>query len=618
MNVKLYRKYFWLISLTIALSMMLAACGVGSAPETAPAEVEPQEEVSESEVAETETEVDQTAEETSEETIDQAAETLAEAQESEAVKAEAVEGGTTVITDEPDVSTPRTKLGGEHRTVETSDAVSFHPYTTTDVPSRDYQGLVYSSELLTIDEHTLEYIPHMAESYSVSEDGLTFTFNLRQDMQWSDDQPITAQDFKWTYDQVTNPENEFPYLSQFDFISSYEAIDDFTIQVTIEEIYAPALGQMSGLIFPLPKHIWENLDWSDPEQNPEINNPSVVSGPYKLSEWRRDQFVIFEANENYWYYGSPNIQSRIIEIVPDQDIAFEKLKQSDTDTMGTMPPEQWLEARELEDVTVHEWWPAAALWTYMGLNMREGHPTHDINVRHGLNYAIDKQLLTEEVYFGLAKRMCGPYPETSWVYNPDIPCYEYDPDKALEEFAEAGYTFQDGKMVDENGDQLTLRLIYGPTTSRTAELIAVTVQDYLADIGVNVEIRALEWSSFLETKNNAEPDWDIFIGAWRSTIEPHVMFSIWAEENIPDLNSVGYVNKEVAALFDEAGATYDIDFRTEKYGEIQRIIATESPYIFLYYRKDASAQNNRIQGLEPTSLGIDWNIPDWYVEEPID
>lgn len=613
MRQKVYPRQWLLILLSIVAAGLIAACGTAPTEEPAPAVTLTSEEdaqLTEESAAEAGA-ADETVEE--EEVAADSQETTTEfVDESEAAKATALEGGITVVTEEPDVSTPRTKPGGEYRDVDTVDAVSFHPYLTTDVPSWDYQGLVYSSELLTLDENTLEYIPHMAESYTIAEDGLTFTFNLRQNMKWSDGEPITAHDFKWTYDQAVNPDNGFPYLAQLEFISSYEALDDYTLQIKIDEIYAPALGQVSGLITLLPKHIWENLDWSDPEKNPEINSPSIVSGPYKLAEWKRDQFAIFEANEDYWYHGPPNIERHTIEIVPDQDIAFQKLMSGETDT-APMNPEQLQEARELDNATVYEWWPAAATWTYVGLNMREGFPTHDINVRYGLNYAIDKQLVTEEVWLGQAKRMCSVYPETSWVYNPDVPCYEYDPNKAIEAFAKAGYTFQDGKMLDENGEQLKLSLIYGPNTSQTAELIAVTIQDFLADIGVGLEIQAMEWSSFLEAKNAAEPDWDMYIGAWQATIEPHIMFSIWAEENIPQLNSVAYINREVLALFEEAGATYDAEFRKEKYGEIQRIIAEESPYIFIYYRKSASVQNNRVQGIEPTALGIAWNREDWHI-----
>lgn len=613
MKRAVYPQKLLFVLLIVVVALIAAQCGAAPAGQPAPA---PQQEeaqpAGESPVGGAEPTATAVAKEVA--ATDEQKVVKEVVEESQAAKATELGKGINVVTNEPDVSTPRTHYGGEYHDVSTSDAVSFHPYLTTDTASGGYQGLVYTGGLLRLDENTLEYIPNMAESYTISEDGLTFTFNLRKDMKWSDGTPLTAQDYKWTYDQVIKPENAFPYLSQLDFISSYEALDDYTLQIKIKEVYAPALGQMSGLITPLPKHIWEKLDWSDPEKNPEINNPSVVSGPYKLKEWKRDQFAIFEANENYWYHGAPNITRYVNEIVPDQDIAYQKMKSGESDT-APITPEKLDEARHLDNITVYEWWPAAAVWSYIGLNMREGFATHDINVRHGISYAIDKDLLTDEVMLGQAKRICSIYPETSWVYNPDVPCYPYDPDKAIEEFAKAGYTFQDGKMLDKNGQQLTLKLIYGPNTSQTRELIAVTVQDFLKKIGIDVQIQGLEWASFLEATDAAEPDWDMFIGGWRATIEPHIMYTIWAEESIPKLNAVAYINKQVEGLFDEAGKTYDTEFRKEKYQEIQRIIAEDSPYVFLFYQKAWSGQNKRIKGIEPTALGIGWNQEDWYIEE---
>jgi len=589
--------------LLMSLALFLSSCSAPAAPAAA---VAPAAEATTTTATETITETTTTVTATTASTVTQATE------QSSAAQAGALSGIT--VTSDEDVTIPRTHIGGEYKDVSSSDAVSFHPYLTTDAASSSYQGLVYSGSLLRLDEETLDYIPNMAESYAIAEDGLTFTFHLRQNMQWSDGQPLTAQDFKWTYDQATNPDNAFPYLSQLGFITSYEAIDDYTLQIKIGEIYAPALGQMSGLITPLPKHIWENLPWGDPEKNPEINSPSVVSGAYKLVEWKRDQYVTFAANENYWYKGSPNLASYTIEIVPDQDIEYQKLKSGEVDT-GYIPPEKLEEARTLDNVSVYEWWPAAASWSYIGLNMRAGFVTNDINVRHGLAYAIDKQLLTDEVMLGQAKRLCSVFPETSWTYNPDVPCYDYDPDTAVAEFAKSGYTFSDGQMLDPEGNQVTLKLVYGPNTNKVRELIAVTVQDYLSQIGINVEVQALEWSSFLDAIQAEEPDWDMFIGGWSSTIEPHIMYTIWAEDSIPSLNSVAYINKDVEQLFQEGGATYDTAVRKEKYGEVQKLVAEDAPYIFLFYNKAWSGQNKRVQGIDPKPLGIGWNFEDWYVQE---
>jgi peptide/nickel transport system substrate-binding protein len=533
--------------------------------------------------------------------------------QSAASQAKQVQAGTTITSTE-DVTTPRTHFGGEYHDVSTSDAVSFHPYLTTDTASSSYQGMVYASGLLRLDHNTLEYIPNMAESYTISPDGLTFTFHLRKDMKWSDGQPITAQDFQWTYDQVIKPENGFPYLSQLSFIKSYKALDDYTLEVKIGEVYAPALGQMSGLITPLPKHIWQNLSWSDPQKNPQINNPTVVSGPYKLVEWKRDQYVIFEANPDYWFHGAPNITRYVIQIVPNQDVAYEDMKTGQTDT-APITPDKLAEAKTLPNINVYEWWPAAATWSYVGLNTRQGFVTSDVNVRHGLSYAVQKQLLVDKVMLGQAKRQCSVYPDTAWVYNPNVECYTYDKDKALAAFAQAGYTLQGGKLVDKSGKQLQLKLIYGPNTSQTRELMAISIQNDLRQIGIEVNIQALEWSSFLQAIQAAQPDWDMYIGAWQSTIEPQIMYTIWSQDSIPQLNSVGYVNKQVEQLFKEAGATYDTAVRKEKYGEIQKIIADDSPYIFLFYQKAWSGQNKRIQGIVPSPLGIGWNFEDWYIQE---
>ena len=627
-------------ALLIILALLVAACGAAPAAEDqAPAEEATEEEVAPVPEAEEETVEEEATteeepaaeEEAMEEEAAEAEMATEEAVEEEAVATDEDEEptvideantlasenvfGTFVETDEPDVSASRTEYGGEYRTVQTSDAVSFHPYLTSDTASSGYQNLVYTGQLITVDENTLEFEPYAAESYEISDDGLTFTFKLREDMKWSDGEPITAHDYQWTYDQVMDPVNEYPYRSQTEFITSYKALDDYTLEVKIDEIYAPALFNIGLFITPLPQHIWEKLPWGDPETNPEINSPTIVSGAYKLAEWERDQFAIFEANENYWFHGRPNFDKYIIETVPDQDVAFQKLKTGESDS-SSMTPEQLEEARTLDNVTVYEWWPAATTWTYLGMNMREGYITSDINIRRGIAYAIDKDLLVDEVWLGQARRLCAIYAPTSWAHNPDVPCYNYDPDKALEEFATAGYTLNDeGQLVNEEGEQLTIRFLYGPNTSPTAELIAVTVQDFLADVGVEMTIEALEWASFLDATDSEEPTWDMFLGGWRSAIEPHSAATVWAEENIPELNSVAYINEEMTAAFEAAGKTYDRDERQAAYARAQEIIAEDLPYITIAYRKSASAENNRIKGIEPTVLGIGWNQEDWYIDE---
>jgi ABC-type transport system substrate-binding protein len=223
-----------LFLLCVIFVLALTACSTAVAPDNSATTVEESQPAETQEEAATEAEEaapEEAAAETESEEEDTSQEVITDVVEkSQAAQAGELAGGTTVVSEE-EVSSPRDHFGGEYRSVTTSDAVSFHPYLTTDTTSSTYQGLIYTGGLLRLDENTLEYIPNMAESYTISEDGLTFTFNLRQDMLWSDGIPITANDFQWTFEQVTNPDNGFPYLSQLGFITSYKALDEYTLEI---------------------------------------------------------------------------------------------------------------------------------------------------------------------------------------------------------------------------------------------------------------------------------------------------------------------------------------------------------------------------------------------------
>jgi len=606
MNRAVSYKRFFGISALVALGIMIAACGAQSSPPSANSAAPAAEATASGNEASAATPTVQSATDVSNTQI---------VQSSPAAQGQV--GNGTAMTSTEDVSTPRTHLGGEYRTSTTSDFVSFQPYLTTDTGSSSAQANVWEGSLLILDENTLQFKPYLAKSYDISPDGLTYTFHLHDNAKWTDGQPLTAHDFQWTYDQVVKPENQYPYLSSItDVISTYVALDDYTLQVKLKDVYCPALTTVSQAIQPLPEHIWKNLSWSDPQKNPEINKPTVTSGPYKLDEWKRDQFSSFTANPDYWYHGAPNITKQTTEIVPDSDVAYQKLKSGDVDE-GVITPQNLEEARHLPNINVYEWWPAAAQWAYIGMNLRTpDKPTTDINVRHGLSYAVDKDVIIDEIMEGNAKRQCSVYPDTSWVYNSDVECYNYDSQKAIAEFEKSGYKYDkdSNTMMTPDGKPLELKLIYGPNTSKVREQIALSVQGNLADIGIKVDIQALEWASYLDaiqTKSN--PDWDMFIGAWSSTIEPQFMDQIWKEESIPDLNAVGYINKTVEQDFIDTRTNCGVDYRKQKFGEIQKIIADESPYIFLYYGKTWDGINKRVQGIVPAPLGIGYNSLDWYI-----
>ncbi len=505
---------------------------------------------------------------------------------------------------------PSGQRGGSMVEAQTSDAVSFHPYGTTDTASSSYQGLVYGGSLWEYDPYTLEPKPEAATSWATSDDKLTYTFQLRDNLQWSDGTPLSSGDYKWAYDQAIKPENKYAYVSNLQLIASYETPDPRTIVVKLKEPIVVGL-EAANAVTPLPRHIWEKLDWSDPSKNPEIMKPSVVSGPYLLQEWLKDDRATFIANDRY-YGGRPLIDTYTVRIVPSTEIAFQMLKSGEVDAAG-FTPDNYAEAKSLPNATVYEWWPAAAQWSYLGYNLRRPW-AQDPAVRGALSHAVDRNAIAEFVFNGLARPTYSVFPPSSWVYNENVPKYEHNPTIAQEMLDRAGWTRGAGGVRQKDGQQLKLRILYGPNTSKTLERIATIMQQAWGDVGASVEVQGMEWGTYLSTVKSEPFDWDVNIGAWRSTLEPHWMNQIWREDSIPDLNHVGYVNKRVEQLFDQGAREFDREKRKQIYQEIQQIISTDAPYAFLTTNLAYTGMSSRIGGIEPTPLGIGHNRERWYIK----
>jgi peptide/nickel transport system substrate-binding protein len=508
---------------------------------------------------------------------------------------------------------PAASSGGTMTAASTAEAVSFHPYKTTDTASGAYQGLVYGGSLLDRDPMNPEqFIGNFAESWTASDDRVTYTFRLRPNLVWSDGQPITAYDFGWTYEQASKPENAWPYITNLEEIESYRAADERTIVVRLKEPLAIGLEQADVISPPLPKHIWEGLDWNDPNRNPQIFNPTVGSGPFLLQEWRQQEHAIFAANDRY-FKGRPKLDRYIVRIAGNPQIAYQWLKAGEVDRSG-FSPDDYSDAKRQSHFTVYEWWPATSDWSYVGYNLRQP-MLQDVRVRQALAYAVDREPIIDRVMYGLAQPTYSAFGPTCWCYNPDVPRRDYDPARARELLDQAGFRPGPDGIRVKDGQRLHLRLLFGPNSSRVRERIATIVQDSLRQVGASVEVTGLEWGSFLSAlKSPPYTNWDLTVGGWQATIDPHWMYQIWSAENIPDLNAGAYRSPEVETLFQKGVREFDPGARKRTYQDIQQILTEDQPYIFLFMNKSYEGINNRIGGIKPSSLGLGWNIEEWFVK----
>jgi peptide/nickel transport system substrate-binding protein len=493
----------------------------------------------------------------------------------------------------------------------TADAVSFHPYKTTDTASGSYQGLVYAGSLLERDpEDIQQFRGNLVERWTVSEDRRTYTFTLRPGLVWSDGVPLTADDFKWTYEQASKPENGWPYGANVEDVLSYDAPDARTLVVRIADPLAVGLEQADGII-PLPRHVWEHLDWNDPARNREIMAPTVSSGPFRLLEWVRGSHAIFVRNDRY-HKGRPRLAHYTVALAPPGGSGYELLRNGQVDYSGLRPQDYAL-ARRLENVTVYEWWPATGNWSYIGFNFRQP-LLQDVRVRQALAYAIDRQTIIQQVYQGLAQPTYSAYGPTCWCYNPDVPHRDYDPARARALLEEAGYLPGPDGIRVKDGQALRLRLVYGPESSEVRTRVARMARDSFRQVGVEIETVGLPWERYLALLTTPPFPWDLNIGGWQATIDPHWMYQIWSADNIPDLNNGAYRNPDVEALFLQAAWELDPGARTRLYQEIQQVLVEDQAAIFLVQEKAYAGVNNRIGGLRPSPLGLEWNIHEWYVK----
>ncbi|HEY8599266.1 MAG TPA: ABC transporter substrate-binding protein, partial [Thermomicrobiales bacterium] len=482
-------------------------------------------------------------------------------------------GGSSVAGGAVPTPNPAAQRGGTLTSAAVGDLKSYHLYQTTDTASSGAQSLVYGGgSLTTYDPETLQLIGYAAQKIDVSSDYKTVTFTLRDGLKWSDGSPLTTEDYIWTYQQASNPENKYPYLENLDPVVSYTAKDARTIVVTLKEARTTAIEDADA-VTPLPKAVWSKYPWGDPVANPEINAPTVVNGYWKLKEWKKDQSATYLANENCWR-GRPYLDSYVVRQYGNEQTAYQALKSGEIDLYGP-PATNVKEAEGLSNLSVIKWYNVPGQWQYLGYNLRRP-ALKDPLVRKAISYAIDRQGIIDAVAYGLGKPIYSAFTQDDPIYNPNVEKYDFNPQKSADLFKQAGYTLQNKKLV-KDGQPLKFKLLFGPGTSKVREGIATVTQQQLADLGADVEVVALEFQAYLQTLSSEPFDYDLFVAGWSATINPYYSYQIWSEKTIPDLNAGAYVNKEVDQLFQQSVTEFDETKRKAIFFRIQELITNDAP-----------------------------------------
>ncbi len=484
------------------------------------------------------------------------------------------------------------------------EASNLIPLLASDATSHGIAGLVYNG-LVKYDKN-LKIVGDLAESWAVSADGLSITFHLRKKVRWHDGRPFTSRDVLYTYRVTVDPRTPTAYAGDFLKVKKAEAPDDYTFRVTYDKPFAPALSSWSAAI--LPRHLLEGTDIT----RSALSRRPVGTGPYRFKEWTGGQKIVLVSNHDY-FEGRPYIDGYIIRFIPDNATMFLELRAGGIDRMGLSPLQYKRQTdNNLFQKNYRKYRYLSSSYTYLGYNLK--HPLFaDKQIRQAIAYAVDRQEIIDGVLMGLGKIATGPFKPGTWVYNPNVRDYPYDPEKAKALLARAGWSDsdQDG-VLDKEGRMFAFEIITNQgndVRAKTAEII----QRRLAEIGIRVKIRIIEWAAFVNDFINKRR-FDATILGWTIPLDPDI-YDVWhsSKTGPEELNFVSYSNREVDSLIEKGRGTFDIAIRKRCYDRIQEILADEQPYLFLYVPDALPIISARVRGVEVSPLGIGHNFIKWYV-----
>ncbi len=486
------------------------------------------------------------------------------------------------------------------------------PLVSTDAYASDVQSYVQES-LITRDPDTLEWIGLIATGWQISEDGLTITFQMRDDVTFSDGTPLTAEDVVFSYDFIMTEAIQAPReRAYYEKIKSVTMTNPHEVVFVFKEPYFQALSLAGGLAI-MPKHFYAPY-LEKPQDFNESKGLLLGSGPYRLLDpkgWTPDKGnVELVRNERYWGDVQPSYNRVLWKIIQNDSARLTTYRNGEIDTYGARPLEYGeLKAdKQIMDKSQNfEYMPPVVGYSYIAWNQEaNGKPTRfaDKRVRQAMTYLTDVSRIISDVFLNYAEPAVSPFSNTSQQHDPSLQPYAFDLAKAQALLKEAGYEDRNGDTVleDAAGVPFEFKLTYFEANEDTKRMVLL-MKDIYARAGVKLVPFPQEWPVMLESMN--KKDFDAITLGWTSGIETDIyqMFHSSQAKTDGD-NFINYKNPELDVLIDKARATVDDATRMPIWQQAERIMYDDQPYTFLMRRQSLVFIDQRIKNLNMTKLGL--------------
>ncbi len=469
----------------------------------------------------------------------------------------------------------------------------------------------------------------LAESWEISPDGRTYTFTLRSGVRWSDGEPVTASDFKFTYDALASPLVQSPYRDRTVGIIKIDAPNPQTVVVTLA---GPNCAVLQSLRQPLlPSHRFAP-DFSDLATSTLNQAPNVSAGPFLFIEQVVGQKIVLARNPDFWR-GASQIQRWEVQIISDPKARSEVLADGLVDLAFFNADEVVETSLDLGSTVTVNFMPTDG-YSFLALNLADPanpqpgraadgtsqpqspHPIlGDIVVRQALTAAVDYKRIITEVYNGHAYRTASYVPSTvSWAYADDLPLPTYDPTLATQLLNDAGWVDDNGGGVRTRaGQPLRLSILTNEDNPKRVEM-ARLIAEQLTALGIDVQLQVVTFDEL--TAVLLDQRFDLVVIGWENLGADPGNSPFWhSQADIPGagFNFTSFHDDEVDGWLESATRlpSCDLNRRSALYAQVQQRIATQLPYVLLAGQESAWVYQSRWQGISPGPWEIDYNVEAW-------
>ncbi len=471
------------------------------------------------------------------------------------------------------------------------DDVTLNPFTLPQqLPTTMVAKAIFST-LTRYRPGDLQPVGDLATSWQAVEDGRVWVFKLKRGVRWHDGTPFTAEDVKFTLENIVNPKVKALFRSALRALRRVDAVDDYTVRVEFADPFASLPVVLAWNIPITPKHLLEGKDLNDLT---EFAQKPVGTGPFRLKETVKGSHLIVEANPDY-YGGGPKLKAIVFKVLPDINTVVAQLRTGELDLAVvesvhkealTGVPHLRFKITEL---------PSAF---YVAFNNTRW-PFTDRLVRQALVYGLNRDLIIQRILKGDAPLASGPYAKAFGpFFNPDLKPYPYSVSRAKELLAEAGFRPAPDGVLQKDGKRLVFELMVDKGNP-VREQIALFTQQSWQQLGADVKLRVEEWSVYIRKGNMLPGDYETRT-SWRITPPDPDKTAEYTTGGVN--NHYGYSNPEVDRLMAEARATIDKRKRIALYHKIQELIYQDVPVTWINYQTEILAMNTRVR--DYPDLGI--------------